>query len=107
MLDDIRALPVELDESIKWRNPNFDRDGAVVKWFLANEWINVIFYKGHLLDDRDGCFEPTDNIRMRTIKITEARPLDRSAWDRLLRAAVECNTPDVARPSRGADQGRP
>lgn len=70
MLVDIRALPVALAESIKWGNPYFEQRGAVVKWYVAKEWINVYFYKGHLLDDPQGVFELTDNCRMRTIKIT-------------------------------------
>lgn len=94
MLVDIRALPVALAESIKWGNPYFEQRGAVVKWYVAKEWINVYFYKGHLLDDPQGVFELTDNCRMRTIKITPARPLDRAPFAELLQAAVALDGAD-------------
>ena len=93
LLEEIRALPTPLAESIKWRNPFFDLHGAVLKWYVAKGWINVYFYKGHLLDDAEGLFEPTDDSRMRTIKITEARSLDRAIFAALLHAAVKLNSP--------------
>ncbi|MGO2004588.1 MULTISPECIES: DUF1801 domain-containing protein [Micrococcaceae] len=93
LLEEIRALPTPLEESIKWRNPYFDYNGAVVKWYVAKAWINVYFYKGYLLEDSEGLFEQTDDLRMRTVKITQARPLDRVSIAALLDAAVELNTP--------------
>lgn len=93
MLHDIRGLPIPLAESLKWRNPYFEHHGAVVKWYLATEWINVYFFKGYLLEDPDGCFEPTSNSRMRTIKISETTAMNRSAFTALLRSAVELNSP--------------
>lgn len=93
LLADIRALPTPLQESIKWGNPHFDRHGAVTKWYVAKDWINVYFYKGHLLDDPGRCFEPTANSRMRMIKIIESRSLNRAAFTALLRTAVDLNSP--------------
>jgi hypothetical protein len=88
MLEDLRALREPLDESLKWRNPHFDGCGAVLKWYVAKEWINVYFYRGDLLEDRRGCFDATDNTRMRTIKVSKQRPLDRDAFRDLLGQAV-------------------
>jgi hypothetical protein len=97
MLEDLRALPAPLDESLKWRNPHFDRGGAILKWYVAKEWINVYFYRGALLEDRRGCFEATDNTRMRTIKVSEQRPLDRDAFRDLLGQAVALDAGNSSR----------
>lgn len=91
LLAAIRALPTGLDESIKWHNPFFEYRGAVVKWYVARDWVNVYFYKGYLLQDPGGVFEPTGNSRMRTIRISETRPLDQHAFVEMLRSAVALN----------------
>jgi hypothetical protein len=109
MIQDLRALPQPLDESLKWRNPHFDQGGAVLKWCVTKDWINVYFYRGALLEDRRGCSETTENTRMRTIKVSMKRPLDRDAFRHLLGQAVALNAgTGSGRPprTRGAPAGR-
>lgn len=75
-------------ESIKWGQPHFDGRSAVLKWYCARGWTNVIFYRGHLLADVTGLFEPTDNVRMRTWRIAPDQAVVGTGFDRLLAQAV-------------------
>ncbi len=88
LLAAIRSADQPLSESLKWGNPYFSRHSAVLKWFVAKEWINVYFYRGHLMADPDGYFEPTENARMRTLRITEERTVPPSAFRELLGEAI-------------------
>ncbi|MEO6997326.1 MAG: DUF1801 domain-containing protein [Terracoccus sp.] len=46
LLDDVRAT-AGLSEHLRWGQPYFDHAGAAVtKWFCANDWINVYFFRG-------------------------------------------------------------
>ncbi|MGV8979111.1 MAG: DUF1801 domain-containing protein [Cellulomonas sp.] len=83
-----RASSPSLAESLKWGQPHFDGRRAVVKWYCAAGWTNVIFYRGHRLDDGDGLFEPTGNARMRNWRITPEEPVVGRGFDRLLTQAV-------------------
>lgn len=88
LLEDIRAS-AHLTEHIKWGHPYFEADGsAVLKWFCAKEWINVYFFRGRELRDPHGLFEPSDNARMLTLKVTRGGDLDREAFCELVRDAA-------------------
>lgn len=84
----VRASTPSLAESLKWGQPHFDGHGAVVKWYCAARWTNVIFYRGNRLDDVDGLFEPTANAKMRTWRITPDQRVAGQRFDRLLAQAV-------------------
>ena len=84
----IRDSDPPLAESLKWGQPHFNGRGAVVKWYCAAGWTNVIFYRGHRLVDVDGLFEPTDNAKMRTWRITPDQAVAGRGFDRLLAQAV-------------------
>lgn len=88
LLTIIRASSPPLTESLKWGQPHFDGQRSVVKWYCAAGWTNVIFYRGHKLDDIDGLFEPTDNAKLRTWRITAGQPVLGKAFHRLLAQAV-------------------
>ena len=77
-----------MEMSIKWRNPFFSHNGAVLKWFVAKEWINVYFFKGSSLDDPAGLFIPTDNEEMRTIRLIETDKVPGKTIADLVRRAV-------------------
>lgn len=88
LLDDIRATP-GLGEQLKWGQPYFDYAGAAVtKWFCANHWVNVYFFRGRELPDPAGLFEPSDNKRMLVVKVTADLDLDRRAFRELIKAAT-------------------
>lgn len=97
LLTIIRACDPPLAESLKWGQPHFDGHGAVVKWYCATGWTNVIFYRGYLLDDVDGLFEPTDNAKMRTWRITPDQGVNGRGFDRLLDQAVEVDMSSAKR----------
>ncbi len=88
MLAEIRSADGPLSESLKWGNPYFSRHSAVLKWFVAKDWINVYFYRGHLMADPNGYFEPTQNARMRTLRVTADRIVAPSAFRELLDQAI-------------------
>ncbi len=88
LLDDVRAT-AGLSEHLRWGQPYFDHAGAAVtKWFCANDWINVYFFRGRELSDPALLFAPSSNKRMLTVKVTAAHDLDRRAFRDLVRAAV-------------------
>ena len=95
LLTIIRASSPELAESLKWGQPHFDGHGAVVKWYCATAWTNVIFYRGHRLDDVDALFEATGNVKMRTWRITADQPVDGQGFERLLVQAVALDVGDT------------
>ncbi len=71
-------------------HPYFELHGnAVLKWYCAKAWINVYFFRGRELDDPDGLFEQSDNVKMLPIKITEGSSLEHDAFRQLVRAAAE------------------
>ncbi len=88
LLTMIRESSMPVTESIKWGQPHFDGRSAVLKWYCARGWTNVIFYRGHLLADVTGLFEPTDNVRMRTWRIAPDQAVVGTGFDRLLAQAV-------------------
>ena len=88
LLDDIRATP-GLGEHLKWGQPYFDHAGAAVtKWYCANDWVNVYFFRGRELPDPAGLFAPSNNKRMLTVKVTPGLDLDRAAFRELVRVAA-------------------
>ena len=98
LLEKTRELCPRLRESLKWGQPHFDGNGAVLKWFCAKAWINVYFYRGHALHDPTKMFEPTDNKRLRTIKLTEQHQLDAASFTALLQQAYTLDSIDVNLP---------
>ena len=87
ILEDIRNS-AQLTEHIKWNNPYFELNGvAVLKCYCARDWINIFFYQGHKVVDPLGLFEPTDNARMRVIRVAAGRGIDRAAFRDMVRDA--------------------
>lgn len=81
--------PGVTEESIKWGNPFFSvRGHAVVKIFVAHDWINVYFYRGRDLPDPQGLLESTGNGRMRKLRIGRGDPIPVGVHA-LMDAAVE------------------
>jgi hypothetical protein len=64
---------------------------ALLKWYVAKDWINVYFFKVMQFDDPNGLFEETDNKTMRTIKLYRDSTPDEAAYRELVRAAVRLN----------------
>ncbi len=85
----IRKSSNEITESIKWKNPYFDLDGAFIKFFCAKEWVNVYFYKGYLLPDPVNLLEKTDNAKMRTLRLYPNKELSITAVEKLIASAVQ------------------
>lgn len=79
-----------IESSIKWKNPYFTYKGkALLKWYCANDWINVYFFRGSELEDPAGTFIETDNKRMRTIKIFPDTTIDHEACLTLIKQALD------------------
>ncbi|OFE18873.1 hypothetical protein BA895_01505 [Humibacillus sp. DSM 29435] len=88
LLTDTRATP-GLAEHLKWGQPYFSHAGAAVtKWFCANDWVNVYFFRGRELPDPALLFASSNNERMLTVKVTADLDLDRRAFRELVRAAA-------------------
>ena len=85
----IRESSDEITESLKWNNPYFDLHGSFIKFFVAKDWVNVYFYKGYLLQVE--LFEPSDNAKMRTVKLYADKPFDKAAFTALVSKAVILN----------------
>lgn len=79
-----------IEGAIKWQNPYFSYNGhALLKWYCANDWINVYFFKGAQLQDPAHLFEETDNKSMRTIKLFADSELNEDAYWELVKSAVD------------------
>lgn len=92
LLDVQQSVGSNIESAIKWQNPYFSYNGqALLKWYVAKDWINVYFFKGVQFDDPNGLFEETDNKTMRTIKLYRDSTLDEAAYRELVRAAVRLN----------------
>jgi hypothetical protein len=78
-----------IESAIKWGNPYFCYNGkALLKWYCANNWINVYFFRGKELNDKNGLFIKTDNMKMRTIKIFVETEINDEGYLDLIRQAV-------------------
>lgn len=87
----VRESSPEVTESIKWNNPYFDINGSFIKLYIAQSWINIYFYKGKQLTSL--LFEPTDNVQMRTVKVSQENRLQLAAFKQLVSEAVRLNAP--------------
>lgn len=85
----IRGSSSEITESLKWANPYFDLNGSFIKFFVAKDWVNIYFYKGYLLESN--IFEPSDNTRMRTVKMYADKTFDKTSFTMLVSEAVKLN----------------
>lgn len=78
--------------AIKWSNPYFSYNGkALLKWYCANNWINVYFFRGKDLNDKNGLFAETENVKMRTVKIFAETEMNDEAYLELVKQAVVLN----------------
>ena len=85
----IRDSSSEIVESLKWGNPYFDLHGSFIKFFVAKDWVNIYFYKGYLLQSE--LFEPSDNTKMRTVKLYANKPFDIAEFTDLVNEAAKLN----------------
>lgn len=88
---ELRMLAPDIEESIKWKNPYFSLNGALLKFFVAKSWIDVFVYRGRELDSFQDLFYPDDNSKMRAIKIFEETPVEWQQIRSLLVAAIGLN----------------
>ena len=83
----------DIEASIKWGNPYFSLNGqALLKWYIADNWINVYFFKGSSIKDEAGLFEKTDNSKMRTFKLFPDTIINERAYKHLLKQAEDLNS---------------
>lgn len=88
LLEIMRDTAPMVTMAIKWEQPFFAYHGAVLKWFVAKDWINVYFYKGFALAVPEGLFQPTKNKTMRTFRIFKGDVIPKKAFADLLQQAV-------------------
>lgn len=91
LLDCIQEAAPQLEASIKWGNPYFEHNGAVLKWFVAKDWINVYFFRGLQISDPNELFIKTRNSKMRTMRFFEMDGLNTEATKALVAQAVRLN----------------
>jgi hypothetical protein len=85
-----RSKP-KLDEFIKWKNPYFEKNGAVLKWFVAKNWIDIFFYRGYELVEYQDMFREDENGKMRAIKILEDDKINYDRFEEMVKIAVKLN----------------
>lgn len=86
-----RKVKPKLIESIKWENPYFEYNGAVLKLFVAKNWIDIFFYKGYQLDEFQDMFRKDNNNKMRTIKIEKENAFNLNRFEKMVAKAVKLN----------------
>ncbi len=78
-----------LDEFIKWGQPYFSLGGrAVVKIYVAHDWINVFFYQGAELPDPAGLLGPGGRSSMRRLQILRDQAVPGGVRDLIGQAIV-------------------
>ena len=87
----IRNIKPKLNESIKWKNPYFENNGAVLKLFAAKEWIDIFFYRGYELEEFQDTFRKDENRKMRAIKIYREDSFDYDQFEKMVKSAVKLN----------------
>lgn len=81
-----------IEMEIKWGNPYFSYNGkALLKWYCANDWINIYFFRGTGINDSNNLFIETNNKKMRTIKIFADTNIDGEGYLNLIRQALNLN----------------
>lgn len=87
----IRRAKPKLNESIKWKSPYFENSGAVLKLFVAKNWIDIFFYRGYELDKFQDTFRKDENSKMRAIKIEREDSFDYDQFEKMVKLAVKLN----------------
>ena len=95
----IRSADPDVVEEIKWVKatnpgvPTWSHDGIICTGETYKSAVKLTFAKGASLDDPAGLFNASldGNVR-RAIDIREGEDVDASAFEALIRAAVELNT---------------
>ena len=87
----IRRVKPKLNESIKWKNPYFENNGAVLKMFIAKKWIDILFYHGYELVEFEDMFRRDENSKMRAIKIESEHSFNYDRFEKMVNTAVKLN----------------
>jgi hypothetical protein len=87
----ILAWEPDLAESVKWNMLCFSGRKLVCGMSACKRHLGVTFFRGTELPDRAGLFIPgsENNTNIRSIRLTTFEGLDRTAFQELLRGAVE------------------
>ncbi len=89
-----------LDESIKWSHPYFSFDGhAIVKIYIAQEWIDIFFYQGAELPDPAGLLGAEGRSSMRRLQILRDQTVPDGVRDLIRHAIVMTERAGQPRPS--------
>lgn len=88
----VHEADTNVQETLKWGTPTFERNGIVAWLFCAKEWVHFSFPQGVLLDNKHDLFEPTSNKAKRTIKIREGDKIPDTKIVQLYKEAVKINT---------------
>jgi len=89
----IRDAGPQLTEEWKWGTPVWSDKGLVCSIGAFKEHVGINFFKGASLQDPKGLFNGgIDAKASRSIKLFKGDPLDESAFQDLVRAAVAHNT---------------
>lgn len=96
----IRKVKPALMESIKWKNPYFENDGAVLKFFVAKNWIDIFVYRGYELSKFQDMFVADENKKMRAIKIMAGSDFDFVRFQRMVEAAIKLTNGSKSSPAK-------
>ncbi|MGI9613299.1 MAG: DUF1801 domain-containing protein [Acidimicrobiales bacterium] len=84
-----RRASADIHGAIKWQNPYFTRSGKyILKWYLANDWINVYFARGNDVADPKTLFEESTNKKMKLVRIFADTDFDLAAYEQLVATAA-------------------
>lgn len=105
MLSRVRTLIKQADpevvEEVKWRKPSnamqgvptWSHDGLICTGETYKSVVKLTFAKGAALDDPTGLFNAADTgATRRAIDLREGDDLDETAFEALIREAVDLNT---------------
>lgn len=86
-----RRVKPKLNESIKWKNPYFENNGAVLKLFVAKKWIDIFIYREYELVEFEDMFRKNENSKMRAIKIESEHSFNYDRFEKMVKIAVKLN----------------
>ena len=83
----ILSVDPSLNESLKWKQPVYSKEGNICYLFPAGNHVNLGFYKGAELNDPKKILEGTGKT-MRHIKIRDLEDIDKEYFWELVSDAI-------------------
>lgn len=84
-----KASP-EIIEEVKWSKPSYAQNGLVCYLATAKKYVNLGFYKGSDLSDKEGVLQGTGK-QMRHVQVKKIEDIKPDLFISMIQEAIEIN----------------